>query len=578
MSTSDPARVRAQQRIEELCAASLRALSGERTLSYRGHRVHRGRRPLPLYAPHLHPVPGADDFGSFRGAADGVALRLLHSDAALHARMTPTTPVARLVFEMLEQFRVESLADAALPGVAHNLRHRFEQWSLGFHRSRLTEGARGLLLYTLAQIARSRLSGDPVLDETEDLIETMRAQLAPAIGSALAGLRRERHDQAAYAPHALAIAQRIHAMISSIDPAAATQSAALVDEDPDAETAAFALLIDVPAPPGDAVHTAAVGASRAWIDGGDAYRIFTREHDRVVPDATTLGRAEQLDAWRTQLEARTAADAVPLARLTHDFKLLLAAPAEDGWDHAQEEGLVDGRRLAQLVASPTERRLFQRVRVAPRADAVLAFLLDCSGSMREHIEPLAALVDVAARALERAGVASEVLGFTTGAWHGGRAVREWQRAGRPRHPGRLNETLHIVFKDADTTWRRARRGIAALLRTDLYRESIDGEAVDWAVARLQQRDEPRKVVVVVSDGCPMDGATALANDAHYLDQHLREVVQRHERQGRVQIVALGVGLDLSAFYSSARALDLAAMNAAAILRELLRLLARRPPR
>jgi cobaltochelatase CobT len=187
---------------------------------------------------------------------------------------------------------------------------------------------------------------------------------------------------------------------------------------------------------------------------------------------------------------------------------------------------------------------------------VVGFLIDCSGSMKQHIAAVTVLVDVFVRALEQAGVASELLGFTTGAWNGGQAARDWHRAGRPEHPGRLNEVCHLVFKDADTPWRRARRDIAALLKADLFREGIDGEAVEWACARLAARDEERRLLIVVSDGCPMDTATGLANDAHYLDQHLREVLRRHERPGGVEVFGVGVGLDLSAFYSRSRALDL----------------------
>ena len=240
-----------------------------------------------------------------------------------------------------------------------------------------------------------------------------------------------------------------------------------------------------------------------------------------------------------------------------------------------EEGRIDGRRLAQLIASPTERRLFRSERVEPQADCVLAFLIDCSGSMKQHIEPLATLVDVFARALEQAGVASEVLGFTH------RRLERRPRAARlaarrPAAATRAGSTsvCHMVFKDADTRWRRARPGMAALLKSDLFREGIDGEAVDWAVARLEARPEARKLLVVVSDGCPMDGATNLANDAFYLDNHLKQVLQRHERAGRVEICALGVGLDLSPFYSRCQALDLGSPPGPAVLRDILQLLAR----
>ena len=200
--------------------------------------------------------------------------------------------------------------------------------------------------------------------------------------------------------------------------------------------------------------------------------------------------------------------------------------------------------------------MFRVERQEPVADCVVSFLIDCSGSMKQHMESVAMVVDVFVRALEQAGMASEVLGFTTGAWNGGRARRDWQRTGRPLHPGRLNEVCHMVFKDADTPWRRARRDMAALLKADLFREGIDGEAVDWACNRLGARCEARRLLVVLSDGCPMDSATQLANDPYYLDHHLRDVVARREAGGAVRIHGLGVGLDLSPYYRRSHALDL----------------------
>jgi cobaltochelatase CobT len=562
---------RRQQQVEELCAGAIRALSGEADLHFRGRRLHRGRQRLPLFAPHLHPAIESDDFGSFRGAADGLALRLSLSDAALHASLCPTDAVERLVFELLEQLRVESLAPAGLAGVAHNLRHRFEQWSLAFHRSRLTDSARGILLYTAAQVCRARVTGEPVLEETEDLIEATRAALAPALGTDLAGLRRHRHDQAAYALHALGIARLVGDMLRSADEEDDGRAENLHAED--SERAAFSLVMELDARVEEGVAAAVSGHSRVFEAAQQQYRIHTTAYDRELP-ATALARAEVLQEHRVQLDRLLVASGLNLARLARELKALLARPAHDGWDSAMEEGRIDGRRLAQLIASPTERRLFRSEHVDAQTDCVLAFLIDCSGSMKQHIEAVAVLVDLFARALEQAGVASEVLGFTTGAWNGGRARRDWQRAGQPALPGRLNEVCHMVFKDADTRWRRARAGMAALLKSDLFREGIDGEAVDWAVARLEARPETRKLLVVVSDGCPMDGATHLANDAFYLDNHLKQVLQRHERQAQVEICAIGVGLDLSPFYSRSQALDLGTPPGPAVLRDILQLLAR----
>ena len=201
------AAARHQQKVDELCAASIRAQCGDSALHFRGRRLFRGSKALPVYAAHLHPSPGHDDFGSFRGAADGMALRLASSDAALHKRLCPADMVARMVFELLEQIRVEAMAPGSMPGLVRNLRHRHEQWSLAFHHSGLTETAKGLLLYTVAQVCRARVTAQPVVDATEGVIEATRMALAPVLGLDLAGLRRDRADQAAYARHALAIAK-----------------------------------------------------------------------------------------------------------------------------------------------------------------------------------------------------------------------------------------------------------------------------------------------------------------------------------------------------------------------------------
>jgi cobaltochelatase CobT len=215
---------------------------------------------------------------------------------------------------------------------------------------------------------------------------------------------------------------------------------------------------------------------------------------------------------------------------------------------------IDGRRLAQLACSPAERRLFTQEAQQPRTDTAVTILVDCSSSMRSHAEGVAQLADVLLRALEAAGATTELLGYTTSGWNGGRARAAWLAAGRPAHPGRLNERCHLVFKDAARSWRRARLDVAALLKADLFREGIDGEAVEWACARLRARPQVRRILLVVSDGSPMDSATAQANDAGYLDAHLQQVVSREERAG-IALVGVGVGLDLGAWYCHSVAAD-----------------------
>ncbi|NIH79719.1 cobaltochelatase CobT-related protein [Amycolatopsis viridis] len=553
---------RRRRQVEELSAAAIRAVSGEPDVHFRGGRLHRGGRPVPLSAPHLR--PDAEDVISFRGAADGMALRLALSDRRLHARLRPGAGVAGLLFDLLEQFRVESLVPPVLPGVAANLRRRHERWSLAAHHAGLTATERGLLVYTLAQVCRSRITGEPVVPGTEDLIEPARAALAPLIGTHLAGLRRHRTDQEAFAGCARALATAVAGLLEPADQ----------EGEHDPAGSPYALLLDLDGGESDEDGGGiAVAGGAVPVAGAGPYRVFTTAYDREQRPGA-LVRPELLREQRERLDHRVARQGVNVARLARELTAVLAAPDRDGWDGAQEEGHVDGRALARLVTSPTERRLFRVERLAPVADVLVTFLVDCSGSMTSHRETVAVLVDVFARALDLAGAASEILGFTTATWHGGRARRDWIRAGRPAHPGRLNERRHLVFKDATTPWRRARRDIAALLKPDLYREGIDGEALAWAAARARACEARRRLVCVLSDGSPMDGATALANDRHYLDHHLMQVAGELERAGEVEVYGLGVGLDLSRYYRRSLALDTAEDTGYHAFREVLDLITR----
>lgn len=569
------AQTRHQQQVEELCAAALRALADDGELHYRGHRLYRGDRPLPVHAPHLRIAPDTHDFASYRAVSDAVALRLTHSDADLHARMCPSDPVERLIFELLEQIRVEAMVPHTLPGMAHNLQARFENWSRAFHHSGLTDSHLGLLLYTIAQITWARVTGKPVLEETEDMMEATRAGIAARTGTPLAGLRRERFNQAAYIPHALELARIVAEMIRDASAEAGEEDA----DDNEQTISAFSLLLDFDNEIEDSIAAATTGKSQAFEDAAQHYRVFTNRYD-VEVHAASLVRAALLREYRERLDQRIAEQGINRARLARMLQAVLAVPERDDWNFGEEEGYIDGHRLAQLITSPTERRLFRLERYQPQAECAVTLLLDCSGSIKAHIEPLAVIVDIMLRALESIGVTTELLGFTTGAWNGGRARNDWLKQRQPAHPGRLNEVCHMIFKDAGRSWRRARTDIAALFKADLFREGIDGEAVQWACNRLRTHasDARRRILMVVSDGCPMDGATNQANDNFYLDNHLKQVVAEEEQRGNVEILGLGVGLDLSPFYRRNLAIDLSQSLDNTLFDEIVRLIAGRHTR
>lgn len=564
--SSDATATRRRLRVEELCGASIRALSGHPELRYRGGRLLHGQSIVPGGASHLRPNAD-DDFASFRGAADGIALRIVHSDLVLHQALSPVDELPNVVFEMLEQFRVESLVDPGLSGAIANLRHTHVTWSGRFQASGITETEQGMLLYTVAQICRSKVTGEPVVEATEDLLEHTRFMLSPIIGTELAGLRRQRHNQSAYAELALAIATKVSDLVVAETDTASTSASkarprnlfSLTISDTEGE------LLEAP--------VATSGQSPAFDAANRDYRVFTREYDRELPMSRVVRQA-QLKEYRQRLDEQVARSGINVRWLGRQLRHVLAEPDRYGWDAAQEEGVIDGRSLTRLITAPTDHRLFRRERIEPVSDCVVSIVLDCSGSMRRHHESIATVVDILARALDLADITSEILAFTTGAWNGGRAMRDWKRSGQPPHPGRLNEQFHIVLKDADTPWSKARPGIAGLLRQDIYREAIDGEAVAWACRRLDQRTEARKLLVVVSDGSPMDGATNLTNDAHYLGAHLRDVVATREAMGSIAITGLGVGLDLSPYYSHSHVLDLGEGINARVFGEIVDLMAR----
>ncbi|NYT63077.1 cobalt chelatase [Alcaligenaceae bacterium] len=539
-------RIRYQYRAEELSAVVLRALTGNMQLHFEGGRLYDNKQRVPAYAPHLQLRPGIDSLASYRGVADSQALRLLLSDAAEHEKWIPDQPVERLIFEWLEQLRVESLAPESWPGVRHNLILRYQTWSDAFLESGAAETSLGILLFAFSQIAWSRLMAHALPEHIQDLLEPTRAALAPALGEAFAGIRRCRHNQAGFAPYALQIARDIGQRVQSE-----------YEDSPETANArrgAFTLSLDFEQDESDGFVLVHSGDSEAFIASQGQYRVFTSQYDQEL-QAASLVRQALLLAYREQLDQRLAKQGINIARLSRALRVLLAQPQRDGWRFGEEEGVIDGRRLAQLISSPGERRLFRRDQFKPVSNCTVSFLVDCSGSMKQYSTTLALMLDIFMRALEQAGVGTEILGFTTLAWNGGRARRDWLAQGRQPMPGRLNEACHLVFKEVDTSWRRARSQIVALMKADLFREGVDGEAVQWASQRLLERDYERRILIVLSDGCPMDGATSLANDAFYLDNHLKMVVRQYGQQG-IEIIGLGVGLDLSPYYSRSMAIDL----------------------
>lgn len=540
--------LRQQRRWRELSAALARALTNDPRIHLRQQLFFQGNQALAT-SPHVR-LQNLEQPENLRGVADSLSFRLLYSDAKLHQSHRPEGAIARLVFDWLETLRCEALVPSTLPGSKHNLIVRFYHWSAGFHHHDHTQSEIGILLYTVAQMCWSRLHGEPVFPETADLIEATRANLAAELGHDLAGLRRNKTEQVNYIPHALAIA---HCLQSSIEHAQSQRQKKQKESD-ESTLEAFALLLDMDTDTETSASSAASNHFSHPTASSNTYRIFTREFDTISHVAETI-RPELLEEYREQIHARRQNQQLPFHPLVQRLRRALMQPIEQQWESDQEEGLIDGKRLSQLISSPMERRLFKRPQPRWTNDSSISFLIDCSGSMKHHAETLTMMVDLLTHALEKSGAATEVLGFSTNAWNGGRAYRQWQARSRQPYPGRLNETDHRIFKAANTTWKQANRHIMALLKADLYREGIDGEAVQWACQRLLDQPTRRKLLYVISDGSPMDSATALTNDEDYLSQHLQQVLQHYQAYG-VEIWGIGIGLDLSHLYPNHLIADL----------------------
>ncbi len=567
-----------KEKLDELSGATIRALAGDPHLHYRSTRLYSGEQRISSFAPHLQLAIDASEqahLATRRALVDATALRLTRSDRKLHQSLRPAATIEKLVFDWLEQLRVETLMPTWLPGQRRNLVERFERWSSSFQHSGALETVIGLLVFTISQVCWSRLTGLPLDDDASDRIEGVRARLVPELGRALAALKKLCHDQMAYAQPALEIASWVDLQIQA-ELASQSEAREALNKDIESKVrASFAILLDLDQDhEEESLRPEPSGTSKVFDEGSRKYRIFTKAFDREI-FATDLLRAEQLREYRLKLDGLVEAQGINLQRLAKQLQTLLAKPQRDDWDFGQDEGLIDGRRLSQLLSSPSERRLFKTARFAPRSNCMLTLLIDCSGSMKAHMETVAVLADILARSLDMAGVSNEVLGFTTGAWNGGRARKAWLKAGQPHYPGRLNELNHLIFKPSDKRWRQARGPMGALFKPDIFREGIDGEALDWACNRMLSLQHERRILLVVSDGCPMDTSTHQANDTFYLDKHLRQVIEAQEKNAKVEILGLGVGLDLSVYYNRCAGIDAGRKVDSALLDEILSMIAGR---
>lgn len=534
-------------------SAAVRAVGRDPYGEFRGARLTSRNQLVDIASPYLT-IAAHDSPAVQRGLGDALALLLRHSDQVIHQSMVPDEPLQRVIFDLLEQLRCQALAPP-LAGVSRNLEAVSEAWCQNARANGVAESGVGLLVYTLAHMARARLRLGMTDEEIDSIIEAPRARLGRLVGHALRDLSTNVEDQAAYAAAAAEIARLVDELATAAEFADSTAGSAryqmLVppewidfDGDGDGDQNSSGIAI-----------TAAIDSSQSLDQLGD-YRIYSTAYDTTT-DADQLYLHSQLRDTRRDLDELVKAQSVSAHRIALRLRRLFGTQRPDEWRFGEDEGVVDGRRLPQMIANPIERQIFKRQRNVVRSDTVVSLLMDNSGSMKaQRYETLATLADTLSRALDLAGISHEMLGHTTNSWAGGQALEDWKQADRPEDPGRVADLSRIIYKNADTSWKRARLGLAAMHITRHFRESLDGEAIIWAHNRLMSRPEPRKVLVVVSDGAPAEAATNKVNRSRYLADHLARVVDHIERRSPVEIGAITTDNDLSGVFRRSVPVDL----------------------
>ncbi len=536
--------------LQERYGAVLRSLSGDFSVAIRDWQLHQATRSYDQLAPHLHLANRKQSWFEARGMLDGLAVRLRYSDQAVHQELSPQDQLGSFIFEVLEQIRVESICPPALIGSKKNLRQQFIAWLTQFMAAGQVESSIGLLLLAIFCMTWMRLNNQELPQQMQDTIEATRAGLASETGPILKQLKLLQTQQEEYAQQALLLIQLVgelvHAEYQSQPSLRSKRKrinspGLLIDWIPPHQ-----LPIVLPAKPHNSASRQAQQHENATAL--NRYSIFNASYDLEIK-AQNAVRITQLQHFRSEIDQCIHAWQIPWGKFIRLYTALLAQPHLSQWQNIENEGILDRRYLNRLVTSPHQQAIQKKRITKPLARTQITFLLDCSGSMKEHRLELASFVDVMVRILEGAGVTTEVLGYSTLAWQGGRPFKEWQKAGGDENPGRLNERAHWIFKDRQTSWRKARLGMAALLKPDIYRESLDGEALLWATQRINQatQSSPDKKIILLSDGCPMDRATLQANGEIFLLNHLLNVLA-WTKHTDIQVWGCGIGEEMrSAF-------------------------------
>ena len=563
-------------------ASAVRSMAGEPELEVTfspEQPMLRGKKArLPLPSRSLPP----DEVAAVRGAGDAYALKLAYHQDSIDRDLKPAGGDAGAIFDAAEQARVEAIGSLAMPGVRNNLTAILTMRCKAHGLADVKEQIQAPLTDVLGLIMRERLTGDAPPDLAKRAVDLWRPFVEAKVGTDLDRLKENVRDQRAFGKITRAILTGLELADEYVEepegedesPEDSQQEQSESEEESSGQDSEPSTLETEKKESSEAGEDV-VGEMK--VDDSDAqdsqetkegkrpfrpdlpfsdverwdYRIFSSQFDEIV-NAEDLCDSEELSRLRNFLDQQLAPVQGLVARLANKLQRLLMAQQNRSWEFDLEEGILDTARLSRVVIDPMHPLSFKMERETDFRDTVVTLLLDNSGSMRGRPIMVAAMcADILARTLERCAVKVEILGFTTRAWKGGQSRERWLNEGKAAHPGRLNDLRHIIYKAADVPGRRTRKNLGLMMREGLLKENIDGEALIWAHSRLIARPESRRILMVISDGAPVDDSTLSVNAGNYLDKHLRQVIAEIESKSPVELVAIGIGHDVTRYYKRA---------------------------
>lgn len=566
----------------------MRAIAGDKDLEVGFAKDRPALAGSRARLPELPKKASKADIAITRGLGDSMALKRACHDARIHTRLAPEGKQARAVYDAVEQARVEAIGSRAMQGVADNIGSMLEDKYAKANLVDIKDKADAPIEEALALMVREKLTGRTVPKSGERLVDLWRPWVEEKAGADLDGLSARLDDQQAFArvvremlasmemaeelgddqetedsdddddnqPQGEEQSEEGGEEDSGSDQSQSDDAEASSDDEQSAETEASDATADDLSDDDDADAETPGEARRnddpfTNLSKEIDYKVFTTAFDETV-GAEDLCEEEELDRLRAFLDKQLANLSGVVGRLANRLQRRLMAQQNRSWDFDLEEGYLDPARLVRVVIDPMQPLSFKQERDTKFRDTVVTLVLDNSGSMRGRpITVAATCADILARTLERCGVSVEILGFTTRAWKGGQAREKWLKEGKPPSPGRLNDLRHIIYKSADHPWRRARRNLGLMMREGLLKENIDGEALLWAHNRLIARPEQRKILMMISDGAPVDDSTLSVNPGNYLERHLRAVIELIETRSPVELLAIGIGHDVTRYYRRA---------------------------